>query len=195
MKMQLQHLLVHTRRTVERIQFSEVVTFLHGPVSTGKSTVARLVDYCLGGTLERTPAIQQEFVAAELSIRLGNYECKIERSADNNQGVRLYWSGPNNDMGSVNAPFSPQPEPLLDAEVYNFSDLIFYLGEVTPIKVRQRSRDPDSPLIRLSIRDIWRTATLIRCIWIHLFSVWRTLFVDAKAKMPCVSLPAYIRSA
>lgn len=46
MKMQLRHLLVHTRRSVEQIQFSEVVTFIHGPVSTGKSTVARLVDYC-----------------------------------------------------------------------------------------------------------------------------------------------------
>jgi rubrerythrin len=156
MKMQLQYLLVHTRRTVEQIPFSEVVTFFHGPVSTGKSTVARLVDYCLGGTLERTPAIQQEFVSAELSIRLGNYDSRIERSEDDNQSVRVTWSGPDNSIGSVNAPFNSQPKPLLDAEVYNLSDLIFHLCGVKPIKVRQRSRDPDSPLIRLSIRDIWR---------------------------------------
>lgn len=156
MKMQLRHLLVHTRRSVEQIQFSEVVTFIHGPVSTGKSTVARLVDYCLGGTLERTPAIQQEFVAAELSIKLGNYDCRIERSADDTHSVRVTWSGPDNDIGSVNAPFNAQAEPLVDAVVYNLSDLIFHLCGVTPIKVRQRSRDPDSPLIRLSIRDIWR---------------------------------------
>jgi len=154
MNIRLRNLVVRTRRSTEQIDFSEVVTFLHGPVSTGKSTVARLVDYCLGGDLERTPAIQQEFVAAELSLDLGNYECTIERAADDTQSVRVTWSGPSNDIGSVNAPLSPQTDPLLDAEVYNLSDLIFYLTGVTPIKVR-RSRDPDSPLIRLSIRDVW----------------------------------------
>lgn len=155
MKVRLRHLVVRTRRTTEQINFSDVVTFLHGPVSTGKSTVARLVDYCLGGELERTPAIQQEFVAVELALVLGDYDCTIERAADDTQSVRLTWSGSGDDIGSVNAPLSPQADPLLDAEVYNLSDLIFYLCGVTPIKVRQRSRDPDSPLIRLSIRDIW----------------------------------------
>ena len=157
MKIQLQHLVVHTRKTTEQIEFSGVVTFLHGPVGTGKSTVARLVDYCLGGGLERTPAIQQEFVAAELSLVLGDYGCKIERGADDNQSVRVTWSGPNEDIGSVNAPLNAQSSPLIDtdAEVYNFSDLIFFLCGITPIKVRKRSRDPDSPLVRLSIRDIW----------------------------------------
>ncbi|MBU1737093.1 MAG: hypothetical protein KKG35_03055 [Proteobacteria bacterium] len=45
---------------------------------------------------------------------------------------------------------------MIDAEVYSLSDLIFHLCGVTPIKVRKRSRDPNSPLIRLSIRDILR---------------------------------------
>jgi hypothetical protein len=155
MRIQLQHLDIRTRQTSERVTFSESVTFLHGPVSTGKSTVARLVDYCLGGDLERTPAIQQEFIAAELSVQLGKYECTLERSAGDLQSVRVTWSGPNDDIGSVNAPVDHQPEPLLDAEVYNLSDLIFHLCGVTPIKVRKRSRDPESPLVRLSIRDIW----------------------------------------
>jgi len=155
MKIKLRYLSVHTRRTTERIDFSEVVTFLHGPVSTGKSTVARLVDYCLGGSLERTPAIQQEFVAAELSLVLGNYDCTIERTADDTHSVRLTWSGTGDDIGSVNAPLNPQIEPLIDAEVFNLSDLIFHLSGVSPIKVRKRNQDHDSPLIRLSFRDIW----------------------------------------
>lgn len=155
MKMRLRHLVLRARRTTEQINFSEVVTFLHGPVSTGKSTVARLVDYCLGGDLERTPAIQQEFVAVELALVLGDYDCTIERAADDTQSVRVTWAGPGDDIGSANVPLSPQAVPLLDPEVYNLSDLIFHLCGVTPIKVRQRSRDPDSPLIRLSIRDIW----------------------------------------
>jgi rubrerythrin len=113
------------------------------------------VDYCFGGNLERTPAIQQQFVAAKLSLVLGNYNCTIERAADDNQSVRVTWSGADNEIGSVNAPLSPQEKPLLDEEVYNLSDLIFYLSGIIPIKVRQRNRDPDSPLIRLSFRDIW----------------------------------------
>ncbi|NTV46687.1 MAG: AAA family ATPase, partial [Chlorobiales bacterium] len=155
MKIHLRHLIVHTKKTTERINFSQAVTFLHGPVSTGKSTVARLVDYCLGGTLERTPALQQEFVTAELSLFLGKYNCRIERAENDTQSVRVSWFGPNHEIGSVNAPFDSQTKQIIDAEVYNFSDLIFYLCGIAPIKVRKRNRDPQSPLVRLSIRDIW----------------------------------------
>lgn len=155
MNIHIRNLAIRTRRTTEQINFSEVVTFLHGPVSTGKSTVTRLIDYCLGGDLERTPAIQREFISAELSLVIGNYDCKLERAVDDTQSVRVTWAGPGGDVGSVNAPLSPQPQPLLNAEVYNLSDLIFHLCGVTPIKVRKRSHDPDSPLIRLSFRDVW----------------------------------------
>jgi hypothetical protein len=156
MNIRLTHLVVTTRQTTEEINFSETVTFLYGPVGTGKSTVARLIDYCFGGNLERTPAIQQEFVAVTLNARFGEFECTLERGAEDTQAVRVSWSRDEEDFGSVNAPLSAGEAPLLDAEVYNLSDLLFYLCGVEPIKVLQRSRDPDSPMIRLSFRDIWR---------------------------------------
>lgn len=131
------------------------MTFIYGPVGTGKSTVARLIDYCFGGKLEQTPAIQQEFVAVELALILGDHKCIIERSANENDSVRVTWSAADNAIGSVNAPIRPQVHRLIDAEVYNLSDLIFFLCGVSPIKVRKRRTEPDSPLIRLSIRDIW----------------------------------------
>jgi hypothetical protein len=146
--------MVQTHKTTENIEFSKV-TFIHGPVSTGKSTVARLIDYCLGGDLEWTPAIRQEFVAATLTLVLGEYECTIERSAEDGQSVRVSWSGPGGDMGSVNAPLQQQGAPILAPDVHTLSDLVYHLCGVTPIKVRRRRLDPDSPLIRLSIRDIW----------------------------------------
>ncbi len=156
MNIRLKNLVLHTRKTVERIEFSPSVTFIHGPIGKGKSTVARLVDYCLGGKLERTPAIRHEFVAAELSLVLGCHDCLIERGSEDTQGVRLTWSAMNDVYGSVFAPFRAEEERLIEADVYNFSDLFFFLCGITPIKVRQRLRDPDSPLVRLSIRDIWR---------------------------------------
>lgn len=155
MNIRLTRLVLRTRRTTEEICFSETVTFLYGPVGTGKSTVARLVDYCFGGHLERTPAIQKEFVAVTLGARLGEYECTLERGADDTQAVRVSWARGEDNFGSVNAPLSSGEARLLDAEVYNLSDLLFHLCGVEPIRVLQRSRDPDSPMIRLSFRDIW----------------------------------------
>lgn len=156
MNIRLTHLVVRTRQTTEEIRFSETVTFLYGPVGTGKSTVARLIDYCLGGELERTPAIRQEFVAAILGARFGEYDCTLERGAEDTQTVRISWTRGDKDFGSVNAPLLAGGSRLVEAEVYNLSDLLFYLCDVEPIKVSQRSRDPDSPMIRLSFRDIWR---------------------------------------
>lgn len=155
MNIRLVHMVVRTRQTTEHIPFSDTVTFLYGPVGTGKSTVARLIDYCFGGDPERTPAIQQEFVSVVLGAKLGEYDCTLERGAEDTKSVRVTWSRGEDDIGSVNAPLSAGEAPLLDAEIYNLSDLLFHLCGVEPIKVLKRSRDPDSPLIRLSFRDIW----------------------------------------
>ena len=155
MRIRLRELLITTRQTVEHVDFSPTVTFLYGPVGTGKSTVARLVDYCLGGDLERTPAIQREFVAARLNLDLGVHDCTIERSDVDTQFVRVSWSKNDQESESINAPLVAGPAPILDEEIYNLSDLLFFLAGVTPIKVRQRTRDAESPMVRLSFRDIW----------------------------------------
>ncbi|WP_321816593.1 MULTISPECIES: AAA family ATPase [unclassified Paraburkholderia] len=155
MKIQIQQLRVHTRKTIEIIPFSPSVTFLHGPIGKGKSTVARLIDYCLGGGIERTPAIQREFVSSELTLTLGVHVCTFERSATDSQSVRVSWENPDGTSESVNAPFEPEETPLVEGvDVFNLSDLIFHLCDVSPIKVRRGSRDPDSPLVRLSFRDL-----------------------------------------
>ncbi|WP_334026393.1 AAA family ATPase [Burkholderia gladioli] len=155
MRTQILQLCVRTRKTVETIPFSPSVTFLHGPIGKGKSTIARLIDYCLGGGIERTPAIQREFVSAELTLVLGIHVCTFERSATDSQGVRVSWERPDGVSESINAPFDAQDAPLIEGtDVCNLSDLIFYLCGVAPIKVRRGSRDPDSPLVRLSFRDL-----------------------------------------
>lgn len=152
----IKRLVVTTRRKREVVEFSPTVTFIYGPVGTGKSTVARLIDYCLGGALERTPAVQEEFVAATLSVDLGEHSCLLERAATDTQTVRVSWDKSDSAVESVNAPIPAGDIRLVDdVDVYNLSDLLFFLCGVTPIKVRQRFRDPDSPLIRLSFRDVW----------------------------------------
>jgi uncharacterized protein YydD (DUF2326 family) len=156
MKIELKKLILTTRQMPVEVDFSKSITFLHGPIGKGKSSVARLVNYCLGGRVERTPALQQEFVSATLFVTLGSNECIIERGAEDTQSVRISWETLDGEVNSVNAPLVAQAAPLIDAEVFNFSDLIFHLCDVTPIKVRKAFRDPESQMVRLSFRDIWR---------------------------------------
>lgn len=156
MNIKLNSLQIRTKQTVEVIHFSEAVTFIYGPIGTGKSTVARLVDFCFGGDLEQTPAIQQEFVSVILGARLGDNECTFERGSEDTQSVRVSWSREDQSLDSANAPLSAGDVPLIGDRVFNLSDLLFYLCDVEPIRVLQRSRDPDSPMIRLSFRDVWR---------------------------------------
>lgn len=155
MKIRLNKIIITTRKTTEILEFSPTVTFLYGPVGTGKSTVARLIDYCFGGDLERTPAVQKEFVSVQLSADLGPHTCTFERSATDTQAVRVSWSRGDDELESVNAPLEADDTPIFGDEVFNLSDLLFHLCGVVPIKVRKRMRDPDSPMIRLSFRDIW----------------------------------------
>lgn len=153
MKIVLEELRVRTKRRIETVVFSQTVTFIHGPVSTGKSTVARLVDYCLGGSLERTPAVQQEFVAAELALRCGEYSLLLERGVDDTVSVRATWSGSESSPESASVPLEPRERPVFD-DVFNLSDLLFKLAGIQPIRVRRNRFEPDAPLVRLSFRDL-----------------------------------------
>jgi len=157
MKIKLERLIIQTKKNREIIDFSESVTFVYGPVGKGKSTLARLIDFCFGGTIENTPAIQQEFVSAILHLYLNEYKCVIERGATDISTVRISWFASEEKSGSVNAPLHAQEEQLISGiEIYSLSDIIFFLCGIEPIKVRRSSRDVDSPLIRLSFRDLWR---------------------------------------
>ena len=154
MKIQLRHLELNCRTKVERVEFSPQVTFIHGPVSTGKSTVARLIDFCLGGELETTPALRAEFLAVRLAAVIGDYSVTFERELHQSSVVRVTWQKDNQDLGSLLAPLQAGEDPILPDGIFNLSDLIFHLAGVQPIKVRKSKRDPDSPLVRLSFRDL-----------------------------------------
>ncbi len=156
MNITLERIIIHTKKSRETIDFSELITFVYGPVGKGKSTLARLVDFCFGGSLENTPAIQQEFISAILYLRIGNYKCTLERSATDKSCVRISWFESDKVNSSVNAPLQTQSEPIIpDSELYTLSDIIYFLCGIEPIKVRQRNSDADSPMIRLSFRDLW----------------------------------------
>ena len=153
MNVKFQTLTLQCKKSREVIKFSNQISFFHGRISSGKSSIARLIDFCLGGSFENTPALRQELVSVELSAIIGIYEVLFEREPGSNQ-IQVSWKNNKGDVGSVLAPIQPGQKPIWEDIVYNISDLIFYFLNITPLKVRRSKKNADSPLVRLSFKDI-----------------------------------------
>jgi hypothetical protein len=153
MNFKLQKLVVQFGRSREEIDLNHHLTIFHGKISSGKSTIAKLIDACLGGSLPQVPAIKQEFVSVELSAQIGRNEVLFERNAGSRQ-VQVTWVNENGESASLMAPIDNAPSPIWEDKVYGLSDLIFELAGVGPMRVRRNKTDPDAPLVPLSFRDI-----------------------------------------
>ncbi len=153
MKIRFETLKLICRKGEEVIDLSSHISFFHGQLSAGKSTIARLVDFCLGGSLEATTAIQQEMVAVQLTLQVCDDLVLIERNKGENF-LQVSWSGPNNPPTSVLVASRGDGAPVVADNIRNLSDLILYLLGIPVIKVRKRTEDSDSSLVRLSLRDI-----------------------------------------
>jgi hypothetical protein len=153
MKIRFERLILRLQQGERVFDFSHV-TYLHGQVSSGKSSVARLINYCLGGDLERTPALQQEFVSALLVCEIGDYTVIFRRDAGMRDSVELTWES-RDEQGAVLAPLAAEASAVeFDPRTpETLSDWIFYFLGREPIRVRRSKRDPDAPLVRLGFRD------------------------------------------
>jgi hypothetical protein len=158
MRIRLVSLTLQCRRGQEVLEFSPQVSFYHGKMSAGKSSIARLIDYCLGAKdIERTTAIRKELVSVELAAEIGKYTAAFERTVEGSGSVQVTWADEKRNEFSALAPLQ-QPEkaePLVEGEpIFTFSDLVFYLFGKQPLRVRKSSLNEESEMIRLSFRDI-----------------------------------------
>jgi hypothetical protein len=155
MKLLIGTLVLFCKQSEERINFSRRLSFFHGEMSTGKSTIAELIDYCLGGSLQKTPAIQSELVGAELQAIAGDVNVLVERNPGSATSVELIWQG-HGETGRENLPLAAGEHPIIGDDIYNYSDfLLRHLGSPL-LKVRKRKGDPESSLQRLSFRDFYK---------------------------------------
>ena len=83
-------MIVTFKQSHERIEFG-VFTYFHGKIGAGKSTIARLIDYCFGGDVEMTPAMQSEFVDVTLSLVVNDSEVFLYRQRGAHQ-VQAQWT-------------------------------------------------------------------------------------------------------
>lgn len=153
MKINFETLKLVCRKSEEIVDVSAHISFFHGQLSAGKSTIARLVDFCLGASLEQTTAIQQELVAVQLTLTIGDHSVLIERNRGENV-LQVSWSKPDEPPNSVLVAARGDGPAVLADDVRNLSDLVLHLLGIAVIKVRKRTDDPDSALVRLSMRDI-----------------------------------------
>ncbi len=127
-------------------------------MSSGKSTIVEMINFCLGGKLVKTPAVSSEVLKAQLIVRLNDTEVLIER-AISGSNVEVSWEQ-DGEMFREMLPLQAADSPVLGEDVFNLSDFLLVRMGIVPIKVRKRKADEDSELHRLSFRDFYRFSYL-----------------------------------
>lgn len=151
MKIHLNKLVLKLKKSEETIEFSDT-SYFYGKMGAGKTSIARLIDYCFGGNFEYSPALQQEFVSASLYLSINNSSLNILRPRDAASVIASYSLGDENFKLVV--PIDADEEIIPDSGVENLSDFIFFLAGMKPPKVRKSKTKEDSDLQRLSIRNL-----------------------------------------
>lgn len=154
MKFRLIKLHLGLRKSTEVIGFPEV-SYFYGPIGSGKSSIARLIDFCLGANVEWPWALQQEFVSATLELLVNDTALTLRRTRDEAM-VTATWQADEEQLQVAVPARAPNGEVLPSTGVEVLSDLIFYLAKVAPPKVRRKKGSPDEHLERVSFRDLFR---------------------------------------
>lgn len=156
MEIKLVTLTLQCKQSREIIDLSKQISIFHGKISSGKSSIVRIINFLFGGGLEKTSAIQEELISVSLSSEIGLYNVLFEREIDSPK-IRVTWDNMEGDSATVLAPISGNESGVIWGEdIFNFSDLVFYFLDLSVLKVRKSKKQEDSKLIRLSIRDFFR---------------------------------------
>lgn len=152
MNIRFKTLSLQCRQSKEVLDLQYQILFFHGKVSSGKSSIARLIDFCFGGDLEKTPAITKELISVSLELTIEENNVLLERQAESNQ-VRVTWMNLSNLSATVLAPVSPGLKPVWSTDVYSLSDMLFHLMNIGTLKIPSNKNLDDAKLTRLSIRN------------------------------------------
>lgn len=152
MKLRILELTLAFKRNTEVIEFADA-SYFYGQMGAGKSSIARLIDYCLGGGFEATPALQNEFTSAELKLELNGTQLVLARAGESNR-VRARWGRDRLEFDVALPVREAGGEVLAGTGVEVLSDLLFYLAGVAAPRVMRGRESEDPELTRLSVRDL-----------------------------------------
>ena len=154
MKLTLKLLELHFRKSTERIKFDDV-NFFWGKIGAGKSSIARLIDFCLGADISLTPALQLEFIEAALFLEVEGKPIAIYRRRDASNVV-VAWEEKNERLEALIPARKADGIVIPETSIEVLSDLIFYLAGLPAPKVRRGRQTSTQSLARLSLRDLLR---------------------------------------
>ena len=152
MKMNLEKIEIDFKKETASITFSKF-NYFYGQMGSGKSSIARLIDYCLGGELDMTPALQNEFSTACLYLKINDTILSLERSIGSNQLIAS-WERDDEDYKIVIPARKSDGVVIPETEVEVVSDLIYHIAGYVPPKVRKSKIKEDTDLKRLSFRNL-----------------------------------------
>ncbi len=153
MNIKFKTLALTCKQSKEIIDFSPRLSLFYGKMSSGKSTIARLVDYCLGGDLQRTTAIGKELTSVQLEATIGQYDVIFERPESGSDQVQVTWTTKDGLYGSVSAPTGSSQTPIWEGNICNLSDLLFYFLGVEPLRIPSSQSSEQQQPVRLSFRN------------------------------------------
>lgn len=153
MNIRLKTLTLNCNKSTEIIHFNERLSYFHGRIGSGKSTILRLIMYCFGEEFEKPPALQSEGISVQLECLIGEYETLLERNLSKNNEVRITWRK-GQEIESLLIKTTKQNTPIYLDTIYSFSDLLFYLTGSTPIKFKRSRMKKDTPLVTMTFRNL-----------------------------------------
>lgn len=152
MRIRLSSLDLQFKNGSDSIEFDSF-NYFYGKMGAGKTSIANLIDFCLGGDFDLTPALQIEFTSAKLYLNVDKTKLSLERIRESNQ-IIASWKAEDVPYEIVVPAKRAAGEVLPGTGVENVSDLVFYLSGVRSPKVRKSKKRDDSELERLSIRNL-----------------------------------------
>jgi hypothetical protein len=153
MKVFIDRLLLDWKQGRDTLSFTKF-NYYYGQMGAGKSTIARLIDFCLGGKLEYTPALQQEFVSATLDLKINGKELLLSRRTGENK-LRAQWTENEQPYDVLIPARQAAGEMIPGSGIEVVSDLLFHLSGIKPPRVRKSKIREDAELVRLSFRDLF----------------------------------------
>jgi hypothetical protein len=134
----------------EKLTFTNF-NYFYGQIGAGKSTIARLINFCLGGDLAYTPALQQEFVAATLNLEVRGKALALMRNSGENQ-IRARWDQEGKTQEAMLKAGTQTVQGANQGPSF-VSELLFHLANIRPPQVRAGQ---DGQTGQLSFGDIFR---------------------------------------
>jgi hypothetical protein len=152
MKFKITSLTLYLEQSQEVIDFTRL-SYFYGKVGAGKSSIAKLIDYCLGGEFKLTPALQQYgFIGSQLDVEMESGRLEIYRNwkASN---IRTRWIPQDEPLAVSDRLVTPRKSGKNDSNE-TISDLIFRLAGTSAVKVSKSKTGVSTDLTTISLRDL-----------------------------------------